>query len=404
MSATARAFLFLLVLFAQGIWAAPRQLDDYHWTGVERIVAIGDVHGDFDSYLTVLRAAGVVDARGRWIAGQTHVVQTGDIPDRGPDTRRIITHLAGLAKQAKKHGGRIHNLMGNHEAMNVYGDLRYADDGEYLAFAGDRAEVRRDRYFATLMKELERRDPTRHASLPPDFREQWDRQHPLGWVEHRNAWDPRWNPNGEMYRWTMQARIAIQLNQLIFLHAGLSGDYCGNSLASLTEMAHAVLRRADPQDQGILTDERGPLWYRGMAGVEPQTRVETVDAILRHHDARHIVIGHTPTQGVIWPRLDRRIIQIDTGMGAAYGKHLGWLEVTGDKLFAGYPNGRIALPENDAARLDYLDAVIALQPDNSALQARRATLQAAADNSSGPYVDAERAPMPDSTVICGTSR
>jgi hypothetical protein len=107
---------------------------------------------------------------------------------------------------------------------------------------------------------------------------------------------------------------------------------------------------------------------------------------------------------VIWPRRDRRIIQIDTGMGAAYGKHLGWLEVTGDKLFAGYPNGRIALPENDAARLDYLDAVIALQPDNSALQARRATLQAAADNSSGLNVDAERAPMPDSTVICGTSR
>ena len=32
-------------------------------------------------------------AGGRWSAGDTHFVQTGDIPDRGPDTRRIMDHL-----------------------------------------------------------------------------------------------------------------------------------------------------------------------------------------------------------------------------------------------------------------------------------------------------------------------
>ena len=65
------------------------------WQGVERIVAIGDIHGDYDNYIEVLKNAGVINRRGRWGAGKTHVVQVGDIPDRGPDTLRTVsyTHL-----------------------------------------------------------------------------------------------------------------------------------------------------------------------------------------------------------------------------------------------------------------------------------------------------------------------
>ena len=66
------------------------------WQGVERIVAIGDIHGDYDNYMAVLKNAGVVNRRGRWAAGKTHVVQVGDIPDRGPDTLKIIEHLQKL--------------------------------------------------------------------------------------------------------------------------------------------------------------------------------------------------------------------------------------------------------------------------------------------------------------------
>ena len=109
-----RHLLLGFLLLGQALCAAPRQLDDYRWEGVDRIVAIGDLHGDYDSYLSVLQSAGIVDEQAHWIAGQTHLVQTGDIPDRGPDTRRIITHMAGLAREAQKRGGRVHNLMGNH--------------------------------------------------------------------------------------------------------------------------------------------------------------------------------------------------------------------------------------------------------------------------------------------------
>lgn len=159
---SAIALLLGLLVCAPILWAAPRQLDAYRWQGVDRIVAIGDLHGDYGHYLAVLQAAGVVDRRGRWIAGDTHLVQTGDIPDRGPDTRRIIAHMAALARQARKRGGRVHNLLGNHEAMNVYGDLRYVDPGEYRAFADQRSAALRDRYYEASM-EMPLRKATRRA-------------------------------------------------------------------------------------------------------------------------------------------------------------------------------------------------------------------------------------------------
>lgn len=405
-----RHLLLALLLLPHALWAAPRQLDTHRWDQVARIVAIGDLHGDYDSYLTVLQAAGVVDRGGRWIAGDTHLVQTGDIPDRGPDTRRIISHMARLAKTAEKRGGRVHHLLGNHEAMNVYGDLRYVVEGEYAAFASKRSAALRDRYFDAVMAQLKGSHPDRHAALPPDFRTQWNRAHPLGWVEHRMAWDPRWDPKGEMLRWAMQAPVAIQLNDLLFVHGGIGSAYCGNSLDSLSLMARAVLGSAAPDAPGILQDPLGPLWYRGLAGVAPATRAETVDAILRQHGARRIVIGHTPTGGVIWPRLDGRIVMIDTGMGAAYGGHIGWLEVTGNGLFAGYRGRRLPLPLDDDARLDYLAAVVALHPGNRALAQRLDEVRAGRadvalpDDASDGVAGATDEPGGTAAPICGTSR
>ena len=114
--------------------AGPEKIDDYHWSGIERVVAVGDLHGDYEQYIKVLRSAELVNARGKWTGGNTHLVQTGDVPDRGADTRKIIDHLADLKKSAIKKGGYVHTLIGNHEAMNSYGDLRYTHPGEYAAF------------------------------------------------------------------------------------------------------------------------------------------------------------------------------------------------------------------------------------------------------------------------------
>lgn len=367
--------LFLLMI-CQLACAAPREIDDHHWDGVERIIAIGDLHGDYDHYLAALQAAGLVNAKGKWSGGTTHLVQTGDVPDRGPDTVKIIEHLGKLAKEARKKGGRVHNLTGNHEAMNVYGDLRYVSAGEYEEFVNRNSTNLRDRYFSLVMQNLQQSDPAGFAALPENYRQEWDQTHPLGWVEHQQAWNTAWNPDAKFAAWVLQQKVAIQINDLVFLHGGISGFYCRNSLQSLTAMVASGLRAFDQAKPGILQDEFGPLWYRGLSGVEPVAAPETVQAVLEQHNAGHIVVGHTPTSGVIWPRYDGKVIQIDTGISAAYGGYVAYLEITPSGLFAGYPKGKIKLPADESGLVSYLEQVIALEPGNTHLQQRLARLTA----------------------------
>jgi hypothetical protein len=399
-----------LLLAANLVFAEPRQIDEFQWEGVERIVAIGDIHGDYDNYIAALTAAGLVDKKGKWSGGKTHFVQTGDIPDRGPDTQKIIEHIRKLGKQAKKMGGRVHNLIGNHEAMNVYGDLRYVHDGEFEAFANRNSKALRDRVFEVNLQNMKASDPEAFAALPENFQEEWNLKHPLGWVEHRQAWDPAWNPEGELSKWVLENKVAVRINDAIFLHGGISGFYCQNSLDSITEKVLGKLRHFDPRDAGILDDEFGPLWYRGLSGVDPVALDETVDAILARHKAQHIVVGHTVTSGVIWPQYGDKVVMIDTGISRHYGGYIGYLEITPDGLFAGYPNGKLPLPSSEADSIAYLEKVIAMNPGNPYLKKRLGKLQhpavpesvepdaqeAAADT----VAEAQEKPIP----ICGISQ
>lgn len=338
--------------------------------GVDRIVAIGDLHGDWNGYMATLRAAQLVDERERWAAGDTHLVQTGDIADRGPDTRRIIEHMATLARQARRAGGAVHNLMGNHEAMNVYGDLRYVTAGEFAAWADRRSARLRERYFDEVMARMEASDPDAFAALPDDYEQRWKAEHPEGWLEHRYAWSPLWADDGEMYEWVRAQRVAIRINDVVFLHGGISADYCRSSLSDWTERARDALDARSQEELGILVDPVGPLWYRGLSGVEPVASAETVDAILRRYDAAHIVVGHTPTGGVIWPRYDGRVIQIDTGIADYYGGHVGYLEITGEGRFAGYRDGRVRLPDLGEDLTRYVAELTAMFASDAKLRTR----------------------------------
>lgn len=374
--------------------------DDHVFSGVERIVAIGDLHGDWDGYMDTLRAAGLVDDRGRWDAGTTHLVQTGDIPDRGPDTRRIIEHMERLARQARRSGGQVHNLMGNHEAMNVYGDLRYVTPGEYAAWADRRSSRLRDRYFDQVMARMEDEDPERYAALPDDFEQAWKAEHPEGWLEHRYAWSPQWAADGPMYEWVRDQRVAVKINEFVFLHGGISADYCNSELSDWTDRARDALNARGRDELDILVDPVGPLWYRGLSGVEPEASTETVDAILERYGVEHIVVGHTPTGGVVWPRYGGRVIQIDTGIARHYGGHIGYLEITPEGRFAGYRGGKIRLPDDGSGLESYVAAVADLHPGDESLAERLEALHAEATTAIG--LDPPEIGSP--TVSCDTPR
>ena len=374
--------LLLLMLLSPG-WAdaKAKKIDDYHWTGVERVIAIGDLHGDYDRYIDVMESAGLIDRNGKWSGGQTHLVQTGDITDRGADSRKIIDHLVKLAKQAKKKGGYVHLLIGNHETMNVVGDLRYVSPGEFAAFATKNSARLQDLQWQRQVEWMQVNTPEFETIDLEAYRKEWEQQVPLGWVEHRQAW----SFNGTYGKWVEGNQVAVQINDTIFLHGGISEKYCKFSLESLTGQVIAAMQNYDPSVISIMNDPLGPVWYRGLAQ-EEETDIfsQTLDNILDRYGARRIVIGHTPTGGIVWPRFDQRVVANDTGIASYYGAHKGLLELTADGATAIYDDKRIPVPKLNSEREDYLRAVIEVDSNNAQLKERLARMLA---------------PPPDMTVV-----
>jgi len=94
-----------------------------------------DIHGSLGKLTDSLRAAGLIDEGLRWKGGKDHLVLCGDLVDRGPDDRRVLDLVQGAAGRGRRAGGRVHVLIGNHEALNLARDLRYVSPESYAAFA-----------------------------------------------------------------------------------------------------------------------------------------------------------------------------------------------------------------------------------------------------------------------------
>ena len=368
--------LFILLLLLLGVDSADaraKKVDDYHWTGVKRVVAIGDLHGDYEQYIKVMQSAGLLNKSGKWSGGKTHLVQTGDITDRGADSRKIIDHLVKLVKQAKKKGGYVHLLIGNHESMNVVGDLRYVTEGEFNAFTTRNSSRYQDLQWERQVEWMRANMLTFEELNLETYREEWEQRVPLGWVEHRMAWAL----SGEYGAWVKDNPVAVQINDTIFLHGGISAEYCKFSLQSLTEQVIVAMESYNPAVTTIMNDPLGPLWYRGLAQEEEaEIFSQTLDNILNRYGAKRIVVGHTPTGGVVWPRFDQRVVVNDTGIAAYYGSHKGVLELSKDGATTIYGDQRIPLPVKNTDRVDYLRAVIEADSNNAQLKSRLAHMLA----------------------------
>ena len=324
------------------------------WTGVARVVAVGDVHGEYAGFVEVLRSAGVIDQKDRWIGGKTHLVQTGDVLDRGDDSRKVMDLLINLEKQAAKAGGRVHALIGNHEAMNLYGDLRYTTPGEFAAFRSGDPEQLRAAY--------------------------WDRknikaEHPLGWFEHRIEL----GPEGTYGKWIRSHLTVVKINDTIYLHGGISPRYASVPLSRINEMVAAELNDVTKIKEGSpVTAEDGPLWYRGLALDAGAGMAAHVDQVLATHGVKRIVIAHTITRGAIIPRFGGKVIMIDAGLNAIYGGNRTVFLQEGDSVYAIHRGEKIALPTDaGAGLLAYLKKALSLEPRESPLANYVATVEAA---------------------------
>ncbi|HEV8253314.1 MAG TPA: metallophosphoesterase [Vicinamibacteria bacterium] len=310
--------------------------------GVARVVAVGDVHGAYDNFIAVLKMAGLVDERLHWSGGAAHLVQVGDTVDRGPDSRKVLDLLMRLEDEARRAGGRVHALLGNHEVMNMLGDMRYVTPGEYEAFRGPDSEQLRNRYYRLAASEA--RDRARREGTAFDesvFREQFFKETPLGFVEKRQAF----GADGTYGRWLRGHDTVVKIDGVVFLHGGLTPEVAKLGCRAINEAVRRELTsdiartRAQPL-ASLAAREAGPLWYRGLAKEDEAVLAPAVDEILKAMQARAIVVAHTVTgDGRIHSRFGGRVLTIDVGMVESYGGHRAALEITPDGFRALYPTG-----------------------------------------------------------------
>jgi hypothetical protein len=315
-----------------------------------RIVAVGDLHGDYNAWIDIARAAGLVDASNRWAGGRTTFVQTGDIVDRGPDSLKIIRHLRKLEKEAAAAGGRVIVLIGNHEAMNVTGDLRYVDPGEYAAFRDRHSDALRQAVWeansALLIARYKARSP---AMTDKDIRADWLNTMPLGKIEHDRAWAPA----GELGRWAASLPALVKLGDTLFVHGGLSAPYTAmGGVDAINRRVRAAVAAGDSSPSSILIDPLGPLWYRGLITRGPAFEQEVAEAaaaagkpnvarppidqeldlVLTGFGVRRLVVGHTPNLAGIAISHGGKLVRIDSGNSLYYDGQLSWLEIEGDEV------------------------------------------------------------------------
>jgi len=378
----AAALTFFVVACASSAPAEAQSRTQSQWDGVERIVVIGDLEGDYEKFTDMLRVAGLIDESGAWTGGASHLVQLGDIPDRGPNSRAIMEHLQRLEPQARRAGGRVHALIGNHEAMNVEGDLRYVHPGEYAAFQGRSSERLRRQYYARYVDAIQSNPPSSGAPVIDEaFRVQWEAEHPLGFVEHRQAWAP----DGALGDWVADNDSVIRINDILFMHGGLGPSFAAVERDVMNNAVRGALRgRPVEAYADILTNQEGPLWYRGLSRNPEDAERAHLENLLRFHNVNRIILGHTKRASTVIPRFDGRVIIADIAVPSSFTDPHAFLIIENGQYFTVHRGQRVPLTaDNPQEACTYISAVAAID-GNAGPNARLAQACAAPDAEQTP--------------------
>jgi len=363
---TIAATLFAIALAASAQACAQTQAQpalQAQWDNVERVVTIGDLEGDYEKFTDMLRTAGLIDVAGDWTGGRSHLVQLGDIPDRGANSRMIMDLLMRLEPQARSAGGHVHALIGNHEAMNVEGDLRYVHPGEYAAFADARSERRRDQFYSQTIAELRRRlPPGELPTFDAAHRAQWDAEHPPGYVEHRLAWAP----TGRYGRWIATHDSVIRINDTLYLHGGLGPSFVNAQRQAMNEAVRGALRGQPVATYpDILANQEGPLWYRGLSTNAEDAERAHLEALLRFHGVSRIIVGHSKVTSTVLPRFEGRVLVADIGVPRGHSDPHAFVIIENGAPVTVHRGARVPInASTPEARCAYLTQIAAL--DNNA--------------------------------------
>ncbi len=324
-------------------------------TGVGRVVTVGDVHGSYDNLVKVLTMAGLLDRSGHWGGGKAVLVQVGDVLDRGVRTRPALDLLMRLEKEARQAGGRVIVLLGNHEVMNMLGDMSAVQASEYAEWkppdtAGSPtpgSKTPRMQYVDIVTERAH--EEAKAAGQPFDeqrYRQKVLEETPPGRVEREQALSPQ----GTYGLWIRGHDVIATVNGVAFLHGGLTPEVAALGCERVNRQVRSELStdlaktKANPRE-ALSTQEDGPLDYRGLAQGDEVALLPSVEKVLQSMGVKAVVIGHTPTgDGKIHSRFGGRVMVVDVGMLADLGGHLAALEMGFDgSMTAIYPTGRVVL-------------------------------------------------------------
>ncbi len=375
----------VLVLAAAGVTTAQAASAPEIDLGGRRLIAVGDIHGAFNGVREILRKVELIDQKDRWVGGDAVLVQTGDFLDRGPGATKVARLLMDLQKEAPKHGGKVIVLLGNHEVLNLLGDLR--DVTKYILrhHVDGNSEKRLSascnhyaRYYRRLYEQRQEEPPKRRELIERCLAEQQP-----GLVEYLEEV----GPSGDVGRWIRKLPAVVRVDGVVFVHGGFNGELAGRDLdeinrevkrelqsydrvrrflleqewilptSGLPEIVTTARRlaeatagnRSQPQLVSDLTQmlqfqdwltirEDGPMWFRGYSRWSEEEGLVEMPAILESLDAEHVIVGHTPQPPFrIRNRFASGVFLIDTGMLTSFYKgHPSALEIQDGSFTAFY--------------------------------------------------------------------
>jgi len=277
-----------------------------------RVVAIGDIHGDFDALLRILHGMKIVGADGQWVADGTRLILMGDINDRGPESVTVMDFLIGLESDAQRAGCTVDTLLGNHEVLAVQQDYRYVCPVEFVALQ--------------------------------EF-----------WYAGVNGLDAVYRGNGPYAQWIRKRPTILKVDSTLFVHGGLEDwarEYDPSALNALISSWVAYFQGVGDQPPEstlwlIQEDQGGPLWTRrfgteNVEGEEPGNHSASLTKVFEALGADRMVVAHVPTKALDYriafphPTYGDRVAVIDTGISRFYGGRLSALEIDDHGVRAHY--------------------------------------------------------------------
>ena len=140
--------------------------------------------------------------------------------------------------------------------------------------------------------------------------------------------------------WILTHNIVVKINDILFVHAGITESYLHRGLEEMNALYRkeldavrkAILTQRMPSppiyEMELFRAPNGPLWCRHFVQNSEEEYGDEVDLILNNYQAEYMVIGHSPVPSLEpggQTRFEGRIWIVDTGISDFYRSRGGYI-------------------------------------------------------------------------------